>query len=237
VHNFSAPEHREALELEWERGLRRLIDEAAPGSDSQLTFVRSYASAAHTDAALDDLVGLLDGSLVIDGLAVDQDLRWVLVTGLARAGRYGEAEIAAESERDNTITGHENAAAARAAQPLAEAKATAWDAAVLSSNTPNETQRSIVLAFAQHGQDEVLAPYLDKYLEAAEDMWERLGTHKASVALEYIFPKPLASQALLYRVDSWLESSSANPAAKRYVREGRADVARFLAGQARDAQQ
>jgi aminopeptidase N len=237
VHNFSAPEHREALELEWERGLRRLIDEAAPGSDSQLTFVRSYASAAHTTAALGDLVGLLDGSLVIDGLAVDQDLRWVLVTGLARAGRYGEAEIAAESERDNTITGHENAAAARAAQPLAEAKATAWDAAVLSSNTPNETQRSIVLAFAQHGQDEVLAPYLDKYLEAAEDMWERLGTHKASVALEYIFPKPLASQALLYRVDSWLESSSANPAAKRYVREGRADVARFLAGQARDAQQ
>ncbi|HET9498802.1 MAG TPA: aminopeptidase N [Marmoricola sp.] len=236
VHNFSAPGNRARLKKDWERGLRRLIDEAEPGSDSQLTFVRSFAAAAHGDEALDDLAALLDGSLVVDGLAVDQDLRWTLVTGLARAGRFGESEIAAELGRDNTITGQENAAAARAARPDADAKAAAWQAAVLSDDTPNETQRSIVLAFAQHGQHDVLTPYLEKYLQAAEDMWERLGTHKASVALEFIFPKPLASAELLERVDAWLERSSANPAAKRFVREGRADVARFLAGQQRDAE-
>jgi aminopeptidase N len=236
VYNFSAPQNRPALAREWEDGLRALIEQAEPGSDSQLTFVRSYASAARSDRALDDLAAILDGSKVVEGLSVDQDLRWVLVTALARAGRYGEGEIAAELERDNTITGKENAAAARAAQPLADAKAEAWEAAVLRSDTPNETQRSIVLAFAQHGQQEVLQPYLEQYLEAAEDMWERLGTHKASVALEYIFPKPLASAELLDRVDAWLETSQANDAAKRYVREGRADVARFLAGQQRDAQ-
>ncbi len=50
-----------------------------------------------------------------------------------------------------------------------------------------------------------------------------------------MFPKPLASPQLLDRVDAWLETSPANPAAKRYVREGRADVARALAAQARDA--
>ena len=32
---------------------------AEPGSDHQLTFARSYAGAAHTDQALDDLEGLL----------------------------------------------------------------------------------------------------------------------------------------------------------------------------------
>ncbi len=47
--------------------------------------------------------------------------------------------------------------------------------------------------------------------------------------------KQLASQELLDRVDAWLETSPANPAAKRYVREGRADVARALAAQAKDA--
>ena len=67
-------------------------------------------------------------------------------------------------------------------------------------------------------------------------MWEEKGTQRASTALEYIFPRPLASQELLDRVDAWLETSSANPAAKRYVSEGRADVARALAAQAKDAQ-
>jgi aminopeptidase N len=81
----------------------------------------------------------------------------------------------------------------------------------------------------------VLAPYLEKYLEAAETMWDHLGSHKASVALEFIFPRPLASHDLLERVDAWLATSEADPAAKRYVAEGRADVARYLAAQQRDA--
>ena len=85
------------------------------------------------------------------------------------------------------------------------------------------------------GQEDLLAPYLEKYLEAADTIWERLGTHKASTVLEYMFPKPLASPTLLDKVDAWLESSEANPAAKRYVREGRDDIARALAAQERDA--
>jgi aminopeptidase N len=236
VNSLSAPQNRPALQHKWERGLRRLVDEAAPGSDHQLTFVRSYAAAAHTDEALADLEGLLDGSLVLEGLSVDQDLRWVLLTHLARAGRADEARIDAELQRDRTISGKEHAAAARAARPTAEAKAEAWRLAVEDPQTPNETQRSIVLSFQRTGQQEVLAPYLEKYLEAAETMWDHLGSHKASVALEYIFPRPLASQQLLDRVDEWLSTSDADPAAKRFVAEGRADVARYLAAQARDAE-
>jgi aminopeptidase N len=234
VHSLSAAEHRADLRARWEAGMRRLMDEAAPGSDHQLTFTRAFAAVAHSDQALDDLQALLDGSLVLDGLAVDPELRWVLVTGLARAGRYGEAEIAAELAGDNTITGKEHAAAARAARPDAEAKAAAWQAAMLDPATPNETQRSIALAFMQHGQDDVLAPYVAKYLEAAETAWGNLGTHKASVALEYMFPRALASPELVETVDAWLAGTDANPAAKRYVVEGRADVARYLAAQQRD---
>jgi aminopeptidase N len=50
-----------------------------------------------------------------------------------------------------------------------------------------------------------------------------------------MFPRTLISTETLDTVDAWLESSDANPAAKRYVREGRDDVARALAAQARDA--
>jgi aminopeptidase N len=235
VHSLSAPANRPALELAWERGLRTLLDEAAPDSDQQLTFMRSYAAAARTDEAIADLEALLDGTQTIEGLAMDQDLRWALIGGLARVGRAGD-RIDAELARDNTISGKEHAAAARASQPSAEAKAEAWDAAVVRADTPNETQRSIVLAFQAHHQEEVLTPYVEKYLEAAETLWEHLGTHRASTALNFIFPRPLASPELLERVDAWLDATTADPAAVRFVKEGRADVARYLAAQAKDAE-
>jgi aminopeptidase N len=235
VNNFAAPANRPALRAAWEQGLRRLVEEAEPGSDHQLTFVRSFAAAAHSDEALDELERLLEGSLTFDGLTVDTDLRWSLLSNLARAGRADEDRIAEELRRDNTISGQERAAAARAARPTAEAKAEAWEIAVVRDDVPNETQRSVVAAFMQHGQEEILEPYVEKYLEVAETLWEDKGTQRASTALELMFPRPLASQELCDRIAEWLRESSANPAAKRYVREGGADVERYLIGQKKDA--
>jgi aminopeptidase N len=235
VNSFSAPPHRPELKLAWERGLRRLLDEAEPGSDQQLTFVRQYASAARTEEALADLEALLDGSQVVEGLDIDTDLRWKLLAGLAAAGRADGARIDAELASDNTISGQEHAAFARAAMPTAEAKDAAWQRAVLDPGTPNETARQITYSFMRPDQEEVLAPYLQRYLDAVETSWEVLGAHKAAVALEYIFPRPLASPELLETVDAFLETSTANPGALRFVREGRAEVARALAAQEYDA--
>ena len=67
AYQFAAPANRAALLDRWESGVRDLLMSAEAGSDHQLTFARSYAGAAHSDSALDDLQGLLDGSLVIDG--------------------------------------------------------------------------------------------------------------------------------------------------------------------------
>lgn len=234
VNLYSAPEHRAELKATWESGLRELAWAAEPGSDHQLTFVRSWAGAAHSEAALTEIEGLLDGDVVLEGLAVDQDLRWALVTALAAAGRAGE-RIETELERDKTISGQEHAAAARAAQPTAEAKAAAWELVVERTDTPNETGRSVAYSFQRFGQEEVLAPYLEKYLTAADTLWEHLGTHRSQVALIALFPHPLDSAELVERVDAWLASTTAAPGAVRLVREGRADAVRALAAQACDA--
>ena len=77
--------------------------------------------------------------------------------------------------------------------------------------------------------------FLARYLDVATTIWEEKGTQRASTILEYLFPRTLVSTQTLDTVDAWLESSDANPAAKRYVREGRADIARALAAQAKDA--
>ncbi|WKN49759.1 aminopeptidase N [Nocardioides sp. Arc9.136] len=234
VEFYSDPAGRPALKAEWESGLRELLLAAEPGSDHQLTFVRSYALAAHGEQAVADLRGLLDGSFTVEGLSVDQDLRWELVKNLARTGAIGEAEIDAELDRDPTNAGKEKAAAARVAQPTAAAKEAGW-AAVMDPATPNETSREMVFSIFRFGQEDVLAPYLEKYLEAADTAIDLLGFHKGSVVLEYGFPKALASAETVARLDAWLADNDAPTGAQRYVGEARAEVVRALAAQERDA--
>ncbi|MGB0189705.1 MAG: aminopeptidase N, partial [Nocardioides sp.] len=90
VNLYSDPGGRDALQTRWEEGLRELALGAEAGSDHQLTFVRSYAGAARSEQALSFVEALLDGTEQLEGLAVDQDLRWSLVTSLAAAGRAGD---------------------------------------------------------------------------------------------------------------------------------------------------
>jgi aminopeptidase N len=232
---YSAPAHRDELAATWEQGLLRLLEEAEPGSDHQLAFARAYAAAARSDEALDRIAGLLDGEVSYDGLIVDTDLRWTLLRSLAARGRADQARVEQELARDRTISGQERAAAALTVRPSAEAKEQAWRDAVVRDDVPNETQRSIALAFNTAGQEDLLRPYLARYLEVARTVWEEKGTQRASTVLEYMFPRTLVSAETLETVDAWLESSDANPAAKRYVREGRADIARALTAQERDA--
>jgi aminopeptidase N len=235
VNLYSAPTGRGELRARWEAGLRDLLHAAEPGSNAQLIFTRLYAASLVSDEGKAEVAGMLDGAVKLQGLEIDTDLRWVLVVGLAKCGAIGDAEIDAELERDRTISGQENAAAARASRPDVAAKAAAWTELVANPDVPNETHRSIASTFMRYGQEDVLAPYLEKYLEAADTVWEELGTHMATNLLGYGFPLPLGSPELVTRVDRWLEESPATPAAKRYVREGRADVVRALAAQERDA--
>jgi aminopeptidase N len=235
INLYSDPAGRSDLRAAWETGLRGLLHAAEPDSNAQLIFARQYAAALVSDEGQAEVAGLLDGSVTIEGLDIDTDLRWVLLVSLARCGAVGDAEIDAEYDRDRTINGQENAAAARASRPDAAAKAAAWTELAANPDVPNETHRSIAATFMRFGQESLLEPYVEKYLEAADTAWERLGTHMAANLLEDAFPLPMGSPALVARLDRWLEESPANPAAKRFVREGRADVVRALAAQERDA--
>jgi aminopeptidase N len=235
VSAYSAPENRAALTASWDAGMRELALGAEPGSDKQLTFVRGLASAAASDESLDLLQGLLDGSREMDGLAVDIDLRWTLVTSLAAAGRADDDAIVAELERDHTISGQENAAHARAARPTAEAKAEAWNDAVVRTDVPNETMRSIAIGFNQPRQEEALRPFVERYLKTAETIWEERSVHQASTVLDYMFPRTIVTQETLDVVDAWLDRVEVNPAARRSVVEGRADLERALTAQRKDA--
>jgi len=237
INLYSARANRPALRAQFEEALAALLADAEPGSDHQLAFARAYSSAVYSEAGADRLAAWLDDRELPTGLVVDTDLRWTLIVALARLGRIGADEIDDELTRDTTITGQERAAQARAARPTAEAKAEAWRIAVESEDTPNETQFRTILGFQQPGQDELLRPYVEKYLSAAKDVYTRLGSSMGENVLVYLSPRNLADQDALDALTNWLaaESSSVDAPTLRYVTEAQADLTRALAAQAKDA--
>ena len=173
-----------------------------------------------------------------EGLLVDTDLRWLLLSNLARLGLAGEAEIAAEQQRDPSVTGAEQAAGSRAAQPTAAAKAEAWRLAVETDEITNTVHQAICLSFWLRGQDEALLPYVDRYFAAAEDIsalrgvWADKGGVLRKNALRWLFPWPMDKQAFLDRLDPWLTGAPLSDAARRVVDERRDDLVRALRCQA-----
>ncbi|OYN94358.1 aminopeptidase N [Enemella evansiae] len=215
-------------------GLAGLLRDAAPGSDHQLAFARALASSVDSDAGVELLNGWLNDEEVPPGLTIDTELRWHLLTQLARLGAVGTEQLDAELQRDNTISGAEHAAGARAALPGEADKAAAWQLATATAGLPNETHRSICLQFNQVGQAGVLAPYAERYLDLAElisgrkGVWESNGTVFAQAALTYLFPWPNADQDFLHRLDSWLAEAQIEDSARRIIGEGRDDALRAL---------
>ncbi|MFF0270120.1 aminopeptidase N [Kribbella sp. NPDC004536] len=236
INQYAAPQNRPGLRAQLEEALAGLVAEAQPGSDHQLAFVRAYSSAVFSEAGAERLAGWLEGRDLPEGLVVDTDLRWTLIVALARLGRIGADEIDDELTRDTTITGQERAAQARAARPTAEAKEEAWRVAVESEDTPNETQFRTILGFQQPGQEDLLRPYVDKYLSAAKDVYTRLGSSMGENVLVYLSPRHLADQAALDALTGWLaaESASVDAPTLRYVTEAQADLTRAIAAQATD---
>ena len=151
------------LQYHLARGLARLLKEAAPGSDHQLAFARGLITSAWAQPVIEVIQAWANGTEAPQGLAVDTDLRWQIITQLARRGVIGESDIAAELINDATASGAERAAGARAALPTPEAKAWAWHAATADPDTPNETHYQICSQFWQVGQDEVLRRYVREY--------------------------------------------------------------------------
>ena len=229
---------RSGLLARWQSGVSDLLDHSAPGSDHQLALARSFAAAAEDSSAAERMHGWLNDKNVPDGLAVDPELRWTLVGHLARLGWLDEAGIAAELERDATITGAQQAAGARAAQPTATAKANAWRLAVEDDSVPNGTQSAICLGFWQRGQDELLAPYIPRYFEAAEaissatGIWATRGISMRNNVLRLLFPWPVEKEPVLLELDAWLERTELTASVRRLVEERRDDLIRALRCQA-----
>jgi len=237
---FLPPAVRHDLAQETADQLLTLVRAAQAGSDKQLQLVRALAAHAVTGEQLDVVTGLLEGSAVLDGLDVDQDLRWDLLTALVAADRYGEEQIRAEEAQDRTTTGRERAAEARAAVPTPEAKAATWRALVDDASMPNETQVRVLRGLTSvERRPELLVPFVSSYVEAIDSVWSSRTFHMAENLLTGLWSCStvgLDGSDPATALKGWLESHAQAPAAlRRIVRENLDDTLRVARAQAAES--
>ncbi|GLZ75835.1 aminopeptidase N [Actinorhabdospora filicis] len=236
INLYATPENAPALRAIAATAAREAMLAAEPGSGFQLQWTKAFTDLARDEADVTLVKGWLDGAAVPDGLTVDTDLRWHIVIGLAGVGALSQADVDAELERDNTADGQRKAATAGAAIPDADSKAAVWARLAADAELPNWAQRALLSGFWHADQRELTAEYVVKFLDSVPEVWNMRNT---TIAMEYVamaFPRLYVDDATLALVDEWLTDDSRPDMMRRFVAEGRDDIARALAARARDAQ-
>ncbi|MFF9620247.1 aminopeptidase N [Streptomyces griseosporeus] len=235
--HYAAPAWRETGGRLLAEGALRELRAAGPGSEHQLAWARFFAAVASGGEDLALLRALLDGTEKIDGLEVDQELRWAFLEPLAAHGAADEAVLAAELARDDTASGKRHQVRCLAARPSEAVKAQAWAQVVESDALSNALTEATIEGFAQSSQRELIAPYAERYFAAIERVWAERSIQIGIHVVRGLFPSLQDSPETLAATDAWLAAhEGAAPALRRLVLEARDDLARALRGQACDAE-
>ncbi|MFJ9042360.1 aminopeptidase N [Streptomyces sp. NPDC102347] len=234
--HYTAPERREQAGLRLAEGAAEQLRAAGEGSEQQLAWARFYAHVAAAPADFELLGSLLDGTVTLPGLEVDQELRWAFLEPLAAHGAADEKRLDEELARDDTASGRRHHVRCLAARPSEAVKAQCWVQVVESDALSNALVEATIAGFAQSSQRELIAPYTEKYFAAIERVWTERSIQIGMDVVRGLFPSYQDSQATLDATDAWLAShEDAAPALRRLVLEARDDLARALRGQACDA--
>ena len=243
THRFADPGWRDTGLALMAGGLRELLAAAPAGSDAQLAYVRAFTGVATSADDLALLAQLLDGSVRIDGLTVDTDLRWALLGRLVSrgapspsgSGSFGPAEIDAELARDATDAGERHAATCRAAIPAAEAKRETWQTLV-SGELTIATFRATLAGFVDLDRPDLIEPYRGDYFAVVGDVWRDWSSAMAQDFVSGAYLVCSLSPETVQATDDYIARADPPDALRRLLIEGRDDVLRALRCQARDRQ-
>ncbi|MFF5963306.1 aminopeptidase N [Streptomyces collinus] len=235
VTHYTAPARRETATRLLAEGARRELYAAGPGSEHQLAWARFFARTAAAEADFELLRDLLAGTATVDGLDLDQELRWVFLEPLAAHGAVDEKALAEELARDDTASGKRHQVRCLAARPSEAVKAQAWAQVVESDALSNAMVEATIAGFSQGSQRELIAPYAEKYFAVIERVWAERSIQIGMHVVQGLFPSLQQSKETLDATDAWLDAhQEAAPALRRLVLESRDDLARALRGQACD---
>ena len=236
VDAYGDPTNRAVARAQLAAAAKVGLEGAEAASDRQLVWARSHLGAGDSEDDLGWARGLLDGSVEVEGLKVDTDLRWDIVGTLASHGADDEgALIDAEEKHDPTDIGQRRAASARAARPSPEAKAAAWSR--LTEERPTVAMlRAVASGFSQWHQDELLWPYVDPYFASLTQWWGTRHREEALALIGGLYPRSLVSPHVVSATDRALADESIPGPIRRILLEGKDGIERALRARSADVE-
>ena len=227
AHHYVAPARREDVLRRVAAELWTLANAAEAGSDNQFQLVNAYLGYGEEGDAefAANVRGLLDGTVTLDGLDIDNDMRWALVKALASVNQIDEAGIDTELAKRDTTANREFAMGARASRSTAEAKEWAWNEAIRNQELTNMQLEAVARGFAG-ATPELADPYVERYFAEADWIWTNRTFHMAEALLEGLWPVYADPAKLVEQGDTWLASHAEADNAFRRIVIGNLESAR-----------
>ncbi len=171
VRNYVAPSRRARALAEAGSAVWSLAESAEAGSDSQFQLVKAFCGLASTPEHRELLTQLRAGEKTLPGLAIDTDLEWELLAGLALCGGATPSDIEAALATDNTSNGQQAAARAQSLLPGAASKRAVFERLTEDANIPNAIVRSLTLGYDVVNDQRDLEELVEPYFAMLEQIW------------------------------------------------------------------
>jgi aminopeptidase N len=225
---LSGETDREAARARLHRVFADRAASAAPGSDLRLAALQAAIGTAVDPAGLR---ALLAGDLP-DGVALDDELRWRILSRLTSLGGTDADELDAALAAHPDAKSQTSWAWCRSRLPLAEAKAWAWQRFTGEVEASNYELAAMGGGFWQTGREDLTAAYVDRYfadLPGTADV--RAGWSLGETATVF-FPITAMTPEVVERATRLLADESLDPTLRRVVADGADRLRRRIAARA-----
>ncbi|MFO0933210.1 MAG: aminopeptidase N [Planctomycetota bacterium] len=203
---------------------------APAGTDLQKVWFDVMSSTSETPAALDRLLAFLDGKENVEGLVLDPERRWGLVT---RLSAFGHPKAAAVLEREKLSDRSERAERAafraRVASPDATSKSEVWVRFKGDAGDRLDLLREGMGAFYWPHQRELLRPFAARFFDEVGAVAAEKDLHFGQAFVMNLFPGLLVERSTLEQSKAFLASRQDLPAhVRRGLLERQAEIERAL---------
>jgi aminopeptidase N len=207
---------------------------AAAGSDLRLIWLRAAIAAAARPRDLEPLLAFADGDDHIDGVQIDQEMRWTLaIKSVAFGMERGSDRTTVEADRDPSDRGQRFAIRARTARPDADAKAEAWSRIHDQGYGSLQLTRAAMEGFQWPGQRTLLRPYREQFFEQVRGVFRTQDHPFARAYLSNLFPGTWAEPEVLDAATNLIaELAPGETTLDRQLREAVDDLERAIRARA-----
>ena len=203
----------------------------SPGSpDLKIIWARALIANAMVPEDLLLVARLADGDETIEGLTIDQDMRWSIAAKHVAYGLTGAGDrVAAESERDPSDRGVRAKLRCETSVPDAAAKAAAWEKINGEGYGSLHLTIAAMTGFNWSDQRALLEPYVEKFFAGLPNIFRNKDKQFATDYFRHLFPGYRVEHETMAKSEAVLAAYGEElPILARTIKEANDDLARSI---------